>query len=148
MKASDAALEAAGIISRKGLVKGQLRDSEGRVCHNGAVFLACTGDALGAFSGSSEMMLANEVIARSAIILRRREPDFALYPSSFNDLPETSAEDVILLLKENAALDDDLPVMAEIADRRKSGEFHRKLHFPSPFIFPSFPSSFSITPFS
>ena len=42
----------------------------------------------------------NEVIARSAIILRRREPDFALYPSSFNDLPETSAEDVILLLKE------------------------------------------------
>ena len=140
MTPSQVAIRAAQLISQRGLTKGRNQDEEGALCHNGAVYMAVAED-------EEDKQLALEVIGRSALVMQRQHSHLQ-QPHQLNDLPETSAEDIILLLKENAALDDDLPAMAEIADRRKSGEFHQKPDFPLPFILPSFPSSVSITPFS
>ena len=137
MKASEAALKAAGIIMEKGLSKGVLQDSEGRVCHNGAIFTAVNGDVL--TLGNNP--LVQEVIRRSQIILDRRGENLA--PHQLNDDEHTSAEDIILLLKENAALDDDPEAMALIEECRSRGEFAPQVILELPSVAP-FPKLFTV----
>ena len=131
-RAADIALKAAGLISTRGLAKGTLEDGEGRICHDGAVNLAVTGvTALVTESGDYE--LAQEVLARTQLILSRR--GVSCGSSGFNDLPETTAEDVILLLKENAALDDDPEALAFIEEKRNREASQIRLIFSAP-LFP------------
>ena len=123
MTPSEAALEAARLISVQGLAKGALQDDEGRLCHNGAVYLAATGSASAlACQGDDSVYLALEVIGRSSLILEREGT--STLPHMVNDEQGTSAEDIILLLKENAALDDDPEALAEIARRREAGMYN------------------------
>ena len=138
MQASEAALEAAGIIMEKGLAKGTLQDSEGRVCHNGAIFIAVNGDVLNA----GNPPLVHEVIRRSQIILDRREGE-SLAPHQLNDDEHTTAEDIILLLKENAALDDDPEAMALIEECRSRGDFVPRVILELSSVTP-FPQLFTV----
>jgi hypothetical protein len=118
--ASEAATEAAALISSRGLAKGALENWKGEICHNGAVSLAVTGSAL-ALGRSEEGELIREILGRSKLVLERMESPFT--PSMYNDQESTSAEDIILLLKQNAALDEDPSAVKEIARRRSAGEF-------------------------
>lgn len=109
MTPSEVALEAARLIGERGLAKGFLFNEDGEVCHNGAIFLAATGSVTGRNlldpEAEERYLLGIEVIGRSQIIMDRR--GIPGRPSAFNDEPGTSQEDIQLLLKENAALDDE-----------------------------------------
>jgi hypothetical protein len=90
MNASEAALKAAGIMSERGHCKRATADAEGRVCFIGAVIAVpgiSDGDPL------RIMVTAEHVLAERGI---------RTTPIEWNNHPETTGEDVILLLKETA----------------------------------------------
>lgn len=96
MNASEVAYRAAVIMSERGLCKGRLADREGRVCFNGAICAALTGDAEGLFEDDEyQVFLA---ITDEACRLLMASGTWAA-PVFFNNDPRTSGEDVILLLK-------------------------------------------------
>jgi hypothetical protein len=109
VNAAEVARKAAQIISERGLAKGVLMDLQGQVCHDGAIFLALGVPITGALSadchfGSPEQEMSIRIRLASREILQHRsggEPSCDI-PYFFNDQDSTSAEDVILLLKEAA----------------------------------------------
>jgi hypothetical protein len=94
---AEIARKAAQIISEKGLAKGNLVDNQGRVCHNGAIYEASVGQP----NQFDESGLAQRIIMASTKLLATRGIT-ASSPPAFNDDPSTTAEDVILHLKELA----------------------------------------------
>lgn len=99
--------KAAGIIAEKGWAQGTLVDPEGRVCHNGAIYEACQVDAN--TSVIPQDSPPSRIIQASAGLLRKK--GIGASPACFNDMDTTTAEDIILHLKELAAWleDNELP---------------------------------------
>lgn len=97
MNPAEIARKAARIISEKGLAKGSLVDDQGRVCHNGAIYEAFVGQP----SYFDHSGIAQRIILASTRLLAERGIT-ASSPPAFNDDPSTTAEDVILHLKELA----------------------------------------------
>jgi hypothetical protein len=93
MTAAGLAYKAAEIMSERGHCKGRLHDEQGRVCFNGAL-LAVTGNGfINENAFSSVFFTAEQILA---------ERGFPPYWNavSYNNDPDTTGEDVILLLKE------------------------------------------------
>jgi hypothetical protein len=95
VEASEVAYKAAEIMSSKGHCKNALEDGEGRVCFLGAVLLAQNGGMLRRYPWDDAV---DRILDCAEAVLADRGT--ILSPVTFNNLSETSAEDVILLLKE------------------------------------------------
>jgi hypothetical protein len=116
MTPSEVALEAARLICERGLAKGTHENDKGEICHNGAIHLAVCGDANAKGVTPEQNELIWEVMTRSEIVLKRMGSN--LFPHRYNDEVHISLEDVVLLLKENAALDDDPGALERVAARK------------------------------
>lgn len=95
MNPSEVAYKAAEIMSSKGHCKNTLEDAQGRVCLLGAVMLAQNGAMLRRYPWDDAV---DQILDCAEAVLADRGK--ILSPITFNNLSETSAEDVILLLKE------------------------------------------------
>jgi hypothetical protein len=91
MTPSETAYKAAEVISQRGHCKDLLEDEQGRVCFLGALNVAWTGSARG-FDFPYPV-----VDAAYRILLERNYEDGPVF---YNNEDFTSAEDVILLLKQ------------------------------------------------
>lgn len=95
MQESELAYKAADYIAQHGHCKGKLFDSKGRVCWSGAIKMAAGGLDYG--------LVDYLALNRACItILACRGDDYN--PVVYNDLPGTTGEDIILLLKQAAHL--------------------------------------------
>jgi hypothetical protein len=108
MDLSEIAFKAAEVLSEKGLCKDRTQDSQGRLCYYGAVLTAMYGERNTVngleqfpytFPGAAAVAGVSD--CTSEILAERGEG--AITPNEYNDRPETTAEDVILLLKETGA---------------------------------------------
>lgn len=101
MKSSDACFAAADIIATRGHCKFTEEDPSGRVCLVGALNVALCGNA---FRHRAEFGAGQQALTRVLAILGTARGLLALEhdvngPVQWNNLPGTSGEDVILLLK-------------------------------------------------
>ena len=101
MNAAEIARKAALIMSERGHCKGDLIDSKGRVCNNGALMLAL---------GATERQLRTEwfadydfscfeVIHAAEIGVLASQGNRQQFIVDYNDADSTTGENVILLLK-------------------------------------------------
>lgn len=101
MNSSQVAYKAAEIMSRKGHCKNTLEDPEGRVCFLGAVMMAQLGTETLYGEGNRYHHIWDEtvdqILTTAGEVLDERG---ILTAVTFNNREDTSAEDVILLLKE------------------------------------------------
>ena len=102
MKPSKVLEKAAEIQVTRGHCKGTLQDAEGRVCLQGALFLACgiTLDHDGTPSFYSSPMSARLFDQAHLYVYRH----LGSGSHRWNDLPTTSGEDVVQVLRAAAAL--------------------------------------------
>ena len=99
MNASELYYKAAEIISERGLAKKKAQDEEtGAVCMSGALSLAWYGTVYFIVNDHEYTTAWRCIEASACMILQDRGK--GLHFVDFNDAPETSKEDVILLLKE------------------------------------------------
>lgn len=113
MEASDVARKAAELMSERGHCKFRLESADGQLCYIGALNMALYGVSFPVTQ--SDDRLLNLIMNTSTCIIQDRaraagelkhislrEP-WEHDPIAWNNRPETSGEDVILLLKETAA---------------------------------------------
>lgn len=103
MKLSEVAFKAAEIMSERGHCKRVLEDGDGRVCFNGALQAALTGNPRGWGDRKSWLLVQPvffSVSITAADILRQRDYSYSGDPVDYNNAEETTGEDVISLLKE------------------------------------------------
>ena len=98
MRPSEVAYRAADVIAERGHCKHNLQDERGRVCLNGAVNVAAYGDA---FLETPSTWRKIGGVIRDIMIAEGRDSDCG--PVSWNDEPDVTGEDVILMLKKAAA---------------------------------------------
>jgi hypothetical protein len=101
MNAAEAARKAATIMSGRGHAKGNLVDSRGRVCNNGAIMLAMgvpEDDLRTEFFLSGDLSCFEAIHDAEMMILASRGIR-QQFMADYNDADSTSGEDVILLLK-------------------------------------------------
>jgi hypothetical protein len=101
MNAAEVARKAATIMSERGHAKGDLIDSQGRVCNNGAIMLAMgvsEDDLRTEFLLSGDLPCFEAIHNAEAAILASRGIR-QQFMTDYNDADSTSGEDVILLLK-------------------------------------------------
>lgn len=89
--AADILYEAARLVATKGLAKGRYLDEEGRLCLMGAMFRAQRGSGVDKYV--AENALAREFDAMAGT---------SMGMSQWNDLHETTSDDVIDLFKRAA----------------------------------------------
>ena len=103
MKASQAAYKAAEIMSSRGHCKHALEDDDGRVCHQGALLLAYTGQRSlfsSPFLTMPQRHELGEINETGDQILLAQGYDGGVV--NYNNQHDTTQEDVILLLKKTA----------------------------------------------
>jgi len=109
------ARKAAEIAAERGHCKYALEDDEGHVCLSGALYLAVCGDSRRVWwpppVRDDTRVTVERLLAAAAQILAarrgaefREETWFRESPIDWNNLPGTSGEDVVLLLKQAAEL--------------------------------------------
>jgi hypothetical protein len=102
MIAADIALRAADLISERGHCKHTSQDDEGRLCFSGAVKTALGENPYYAFDPTwfnSADPCREEKISFFIEIFSAAHRILGILPVDYNDDPQTSGEDVILLLK-------------------------------------------------
>lgn len=113
MRNSEIAAKAAQYMSEHGHCRYMLADERGRVCFNGAL-MAAQGWTTGKWADITDSMhervtaigqAATAILARNGVTYDRSWPNAgAPYGAvGYNNAAQTTAEDVILLLKETAA---------------------------------------------
>jgi hypothetical protein len=103
MDPAQVARQAAGFIAERGLAKGKLVDQDGKVCNNGALLLAMVGvPVLEEYIVPRGFHLIWNLLMDTEVEILRRQGIDAIRPWEYNDRTSTSAEDVILLLKQAA----------------------------------------------
>ena len=101
MNLAEVAGKAADLMATYGHVKCTAQDDEGRMCIGGAVSMALTGDAYGAWQSDDFW----EVLQNAGEILFERGAVKAAdcsIPVWWNNRPETTEGEVIALLRETA----------------------------------------------
>ena len=99
MRSSEVAYKAAQIMSEKGHCKNSLNDHRGRVCYQGAVLAAITGIPEWTYLRDGQSVELQYISRVSSEVLKEKLGHF-WDPIGYNNHERTSAEDVILLLKE------------------------------------------------
>jgi hypothetical protein len=105
MTPSQIAYKAAEIMSQKGHCKGRIQDAEGRLCLYGALWMAAAGSVRAAQyyqPENEEQRYTIKIISERVATLLRKE-NLCSSPVdteiSWNDMPSTTMEDVVLILK-------------------------------------------------
>jgi hypothetical protein len=106
MNMAEIAYKAADILAERGLCKGRNQDAEGRVCFWGAIRIAAFGMAWEMAMPDNTALVATIRLMSASILAERGvncATNYALYSftlSAWNDMPSTTQEDVVQLLKE------------------------------------------------
>jgi hypothetical protein len=109
VKSSEILYKAADLITQRGLARYELIDAEGQVCHNGAIIAARVGEVSEAAMWRGTAYGVQPDILRAlrystTALQFRLATDIPPAPHEYSNASTTTAEDVILLLKEAAAL--------------------------------------------